>query len=569
MKDQNLINENELYLVDGSEIDKYTFTATAGQNTFTIPFEFDDSSSLTLYYNGVMMKENDNYTIVGNVITLVDWTAEEGDYITVMGIQGAAAIDFAKDADKYMKQMEDKAVEVKADLTATATTAKNDITSTASTSKTEINTIISTGKNDLNNLISTLPDNWNNVMDKNSANVMGANGKITMDSSYIPSSDNDLVTMKYVSENSYKVGDILTTARTDLGDDWLLCNGDVITQNTYPELSQLLPSGLCNFREHSSSMNKTSAPFTCTFAVRNRGNITEALVTDISKNVWYINLSDGGSWENIVNNDAQKIISANNVFFRRYNGGIFYCDENSDPRLDESYHLLSGVSTNLIDVVYINGKYCIETGNQLYFYNSLSESPVKPAPASYNSEAIGIDGNNIILRAGTTCYFYDMNGALVETVSAPNMDKGIVSRLGDGYVNISVKTGTSSSAYSTMTVKYFDSLSGDASVNQTFKGPRGGNRPIYITHDSVVDSLYAPLVNPQYIDSKKNINPFFATVDGYCVAYSATNDKIYALVYKGDNTDHHTIFVSPRQYSSSLPQWTPATGLYNYIKAKS
>lgn len=240
MKDQNLINENELYLVDGSEIDKYTFTATAGQNTFTIPFEFDGSSSLTLYYNGVMMKENDNYTISGNVITLVDWTAEEGDYITVMGIQGAAAIDFAKDADKYMKQMEDKAAEVKADLTSTATTAKNDITSTASTSKTEINTIVSTGKNDLNNLISTLPDNWNNVMDKNSANVMGANGKITMDSSYVPSGDNDLVTMKYVSENSYKVGDTLTTARTDLGNDWLLCNGDVILTADYPKMANFI-----------------------------------------------------------------------------------------------------------------------------------------------------------------------------------------------------------------------------------------------------------------------------------------------------------------------------------------
>ena len=240
MKDQNLINENELYLVDGSEIDKYTFTATAGQNTFTIPFEFDGSSSLTLYYNGVMMKEDDNYTIANNVITLVDWTAEEGDYITVMGIQGAAAIDFAKDADKYMKQMEDKAAEVKADLTSTATTAKNDITSTASASKTEIDTIVSTGKNDLNNLISTLPDNWNNVMDKNSANVMGANGKITMDNSYVPSSDNDLVTMKYVSENSYKVGDTLTTARTDLGNDWLLCNGDTVDNsiNIYNLLSK-------------------------------------------------------------------------------------------------------------------------------------------------------------------------------------------------------------------------------------------------------------------------------------------------------------------------------------------
>lgn len=571
MKDQNLINENELYLVDGSEIDKYTFTATAGQNTFTIPFEFDGSSSLTLYYNGVMMKENDNYTIADNVITLVDWTAEEGDYITVMGIQGAAAIDFAKDADKYMKQMEDKAAEVKADLASTATTAKNDITSTASTSKAEINTIISTGKNDLNNLISTLPDNWNNVMDKNSANVMGANGKITMDNSYIPSGNNDLVTMKYVSENSHKVGDILTTARTDLGDDWLLCNGDVITQNTYPELNQVLLNGLCNFRERNSRIKVTSTPYTYTLAVRNRGNITEALVTDMKKNVWYINLSGGGTWEQIVDNDAQKIIAANNVFFRRYNGGIFYCDENSDPRLDESYHLLSGVSTNLIDVVYLNGKYCIATGNQLYFYNSLSEPPVKPASTSYNSAAIGIDGNNIILTNGTTCYFYSTEGVLIETVNAPNIVKGIVSKLGNGYVNLSVQTSTSTSNYSTMTVKYFDSLSGDASVNQTFNGPRGENRPIYITHDSVVDSLYAPLVDSHYIDSKKNINPFFAGVNGACVAYSATNDKIYALVYTyKSGSDHYcTIFVSPRQYSSSIPQWTPVTGLYSYIKAKS
>ena len=369
-------------------------------------------------------------------------------------------------------------------------------------------------------------------------------------------------------DNRYKTGDTMITARTNLGDKWLLCNGEAITQNVYPELVQLLPSGLCNFRQRSSSMERTSSPYTYTFAVRDRGNITEALVTDTSKNVWYINLSDGGSWEQIVNNDAQKIISANNVFFRRYNGGIFYCDENSDPRLDESYNLLSGVSTNLIDVVYINGKYCVATGNQLYFYNSLSESPVKPASASYNSAAIGIDGNNIILTNGTTCYFYSTEGVLIETVNAPNIVKGIVSKLGNGYVNLSVKTSTSTSAHSTMTVKYFDSLSGAASVDQTFNGPSGASRPIYITHDSVIDSLYAPLVNQQYIDSKKNINPFFAAVNGYCVAYSATNDKIYALVYKEGNTDHHAIFVSPRQYSSSVPQWTPATGLYAYIKAK-
>lgn len=74
---------------------KYTFTVTdATQSTFTIPFDFNnDSGTLTAYYNGVMMKEKDNYTISNNTLTLVDWTAKKGDYLTVMGIEGAASVN--------------------------------------------------------------------------------------------------------------------------------------------------------------------------------------------------------------------------------------------------------------------------------------------------------------------------------------------------------------------------------------------------------------------------------------------------------------------------------------------
>lgn len=74
---------------------KCTFTVTdATQSIFTIPFDFNnDSGTLTAYYNGVMMKENDNYTISDNTLTLVGWTAKKGDYLTVMGIEGAASIN--------------------------------------------------------------------------------------------------------------------------------------------------------------------------------------------------------------------------------------------------------------------------------------------------------------------------------------------------------------------------------------------------------------------------------------------------------------------------------------------
>lgn len=141
-------------------VNKYTFTATAGQSTFTIPFDFKDSSALTVYYNGVMMKETDNYTVSGKVITLVDFTAEAGDYLTVMGIKGAAAVDFGEEAANAIIEI----------------------------NKTKKETI-----DEINNLTS-------NIVFLNKANTMTSSGKITMDSSFTPSTY-DLVTKKYVDDS--------------------------------------------------------------------------------------------------------------------------------------------------------------------------------------------------------------------------------------------------------------------------------------------------------------------------------------------------------------------------------
>ena len=41
-----------------------------------------------------------------------------------------------------------------------------------------------------------------------------------------------------------QVGDILTTTRTDLGDNWLLCNGDTVETSDYPNLKEVLPATL-------------------------------------------------------------------------------------------------------------------------------------------------------------------------------------------------------------------------------------------------------------------------------------------------------------------------------------
>lgn len=80
---------------------KIALVATAGQTSFTIPFEYDSlSSNLTVYFNGILMKETDNYTVntSNNTVNLVGFSAESGDIITIMGLLGAQSIDFSQEA---------------------------------------------------------------------------------------------------------------------------------------------------------------------------------------------------------------------------------------------------------------------------------------------------------------------------------------------------------------------------------------------------------------------------------------------------------------------------------------
>lgn len=165
-------------------VNRFTFTATANQSTFTIPFDFEDSSALTVYYNGIMMKETDNYTVSGKDITLVGFTAEVGDYLTVMGIEGAAAIDYGKEAAEAIKQIQ-----------AVKTSAIN-----------EINTIKTDTINEINDVVAGLPQDLSSIMSTNKTNTMAANSKITMDSTYSPSANGDIATKKYVDDKSLVAG---------------------------------------------------------------------------------------------------------------------------------------------------------------------------------------------------------------------------------------------------------------------------------------------------------------------------------------------------------------------------
>lgn len=140
--------------VAGKTINKYTFDVSADQTVFTIPFNFSDSSTLTLYYNGIMIQEAENYTINGNTITLNGWEGEQGDFLTVMGIEGATGVNVDEDIVRIQTE--------------------------------------------LNKALEKINSSTENLIYKNKSNTMTADGRIIMDNSYVPTADMELATKKYV-----------------------------------------------------------------------------------------------------------------------------------------------------------------------------------------------------------------------------------------------------------------------------------------------------------------------------------------------------------------------------------
>lgn len=192
-------------------INKFTFTATAGQSTFTIPFDFDDSSALTVYYNGIMMKETDNYTVSGKDITLAGFTAEAGDYLTVMGIEGAAAIDFGQEAANAIAEINATKKSATTEINTIKESATTEINGIKTSAINEINTVKTDTINEINDVVAGLPQDLSSIMSTNKTNTMAANGKITMDSTYTPSANGDVATKKYVDDSKHSIVGTSTT----------------------------------------------------------------------------------------------------------------------------------------------------------------------------------------------------------------------------------------------------------------------------------------------------------------------------------------------------------------------
>lgn len=115
-----------------------------------------------------------------------------------------------------------------------------------------------------------------------------------------------------------RIGDTRTTARTDLGDDWLLCNGESISSADYPELANLLVSISPQYKNITVNLTLTQLIYSGGYWVAigttsNSRYVTIAYTQDLN-----------GTWttKNLINTSSSDTISNPHIAYDDSQGWV-------------------------------------------------------------------------------------------------------------------------------------------------------------------------------------------------------------------------------------------------------
>lgn len=373
---------------------------------------------------------------------------------------------------------------------------------------------------------------------------------------------------------AFQIGDTLTTARTNLGDKWLLCNGKQITQTDYPVLVGLLGAkpfgwvskGTSTTANINNIVNKTTATGDLFLAksdteVQNSYHCyysTDLLswqslkTSDRKFDIWCVN----GTW--IIYSDYAAIVD-------EHKKASYYSGENMNF---DNFTAINGITERIDGVAYWNGKYYLSSkyhdlssGKDTYYfyiYSNLSNVPQQVKVDGVGSLHVLPEGVAMcrISGADTTNVFVTVVNQQEQitkyTVSVPIKIRGAYIEYFNGYYYAILTTyATSGNLYR---MYKSSSLTGTYSP-VTYNGTAIQAKYLTITDDYLItDTGY-------YIDKENNVykqaNPIKATVP-----ILVGKDKYYTMV----NT---TAYQSNIAASATLPKVSIASGLYTYIKAKS
>lgn len=245
-------------------------------------------------------------------------------------------------------------------------------------------------------------------------------------------------------EEAFKVGDILSTARTDLDDSWLLCNGAEASRKDYPELASrypVLPDHQMSYEDINQINNSTAMGI----AIGGGYQVVVGFTYYAGKwNLRALYKKDGSSWSS-VDIDILAKGDYDNPIAITYANGYFVVGYQDDERYatiayatDPSgswtvKRLWNGLtdSTKIYRVKYLNGKFiaCGYRYNNyncaMYAYADLpsDEWTVKTAWSDSNdafiSDVIYVNGQYVFYGCGhsahpTTAYGPTLDGNLTQ-----------------------------------------------------------------------------------------------------------------------------------------------------------
>ena len=409
--------------------------------------------------------------------------------------------------------------------------------------------------------------------------------------------------LRHIFQNDgiFHIGDTLTTARTNLGNRWLLCNGTMVNSADYPALSQFFnsvtfnyskvaeytkPSNFYSTRTHSfdvmydESTGKYGILMYIHYLTSSTGLSDKILAYQTIGDSSWVDCTGDGINNALISNTFVKLLNRNFVVCntQTYNTTSnsnpmgYYCT--GAPTSSASFSPIAlptvDVDWRWVDAAYYNGKY----------YFTITGSSTAPSYLLVYDDLASVPQSVLLKDSGGVGKFSIVNGKLcVCTGSSSNNATfklinedgtlGIITittedsydsttdlmlySLGQNYVL--TRLYNRSSSFYTFYVYFSDSLNNSFTRNTSYS-----NEQDVLQKDDMLI-----LSNGYYIDMELNIK----TQDNFQIigdnpARPLRNCNNNTFVVGGT----YNVYQSSLDTKFQLPTYSPATGLYAYIKAK-
>ena len=409
--------------------------------------------------------------------------------------------------------------------------------------------------------------------------------------------------LRHIFQNDgiFHIGDTLTTARTNLGNKWLLCNGAMVNSADYPVLSQFFNSVTFNYSKVAEYTKPSNFYST-------RTNSFDVMYDEstgkygILMYIHYLTSSSGLSdkilayqtigdsiWVDCTGDGVNNALLSD-IFVKLLNRNFVVCNTQTYNRTSNSNpvgYYCTGAPTSSasfspialptvdvdwrwVDAAYYNGKYYFTiTGSStapsyLLVYDDLASTP--QSILLKNSGSVGnfsmVNGKLCVCTGSSsnnvTFKLINEDGTLgtITITTEDSYDSTtdlMLYSLGKNYVL--TRLYNRSSSFYTFYVYFSNSLNNSFTKNKSYS-----NKQDILQKDDMLI-----LSNGYYIDMELNIKTqesFQIIGDNPARPLRNCNNNIFAI------GGTYNVYQSSLDAKFQLPTYSPATGLYAYIKAK-